>query len=127
MNEKKVILIVEDELPLSKAIEIKIKKSGLKPLRARSVAEAIDFMGSEEVDVIWLDHYLLGAEDGLDFVVKIKSNKKWENVPIFVVSNTAGHEKVSAYLNLGVEKYYTKSNVHLDKVIGDIKKTLSIN
>ncbi len=126
-EEKKVILIVEDELPLSKAIGIKIEKSGLRPLQARSVSEAIDLLKKPEgVDVIWLDHYLLGEKNGLEFVVELKSNDEWKGIPVFVVSNTAGQEKVSAYLKLGINKYYTKSDVHLDKVIEDIKQALNV-
>lgn len=75
-----------------------------------------------KVDVIWLDHYLLGKETGLDFVVWIKKQKKFNSILIFVVSNTASEDKVCAYLELGVEKYYTKSDLRLDGIIEEINK-----
>jgi hypothetical protein len=47
-------------------------------------------------------------------------------VPIFVVSNTASADKVQSYLQLGVNKYYTKADYRLDDIIKDIKTFLKI-
>lgn len=51
---------------------------------------------------------------------------KWKDVPIFVVSNTASADKVQSYLQLGVNKYYTKADYRLDDIIKDIKTFLKI-
>jgi CheY-like chemotaxis protein len=77
-----------------------------------------------KIDIIWLDHYLIGREDGLDFVAEVKNDKKWRKIPIFVVSNTASQEKLGAYMSLGVKKYYIKANYRLDDIIKDIKKSV---
>jgi len=126
MSEKKTIaLVVEDEQPLLDAIKIKLEKSGFEAVTARSVEQALNFLQDiEKIDVIWLDHYLLGKENGLDFVVKLKNDETWKKIPIFVVSNTASADKVKTYLELGVEKYYTKADYRLDDIIGDINKSL---
>jgi len=74
------------------------------------------------IDAIWLDHYLLGKETGLDFVAKIKAQDgKWKNIPIFVVSNTASSSNVHSYMRLGVSKYYVKAEHRLDEIINEIK------
>ena len=128
MSEKKtIILVIEDEQPLLDAIKIKLEKSGFEAVTARAVNQALGFLEDfPKVDVIWLDHYLLGKENGLDFVAKVKNNEKWKKIPIFVVSNTASADKVKTYLELGVEKYYTKADYRLDDIIGEIKKSLII-
>ena len=78
-----------------------------------------------KVDAIWLDHYLFGKGNGLDFVTTIKQEgSKWKNIPVFVVSNTATPEKVNSYLRLGVNKYYTKADHKLADIIGDIQEYL---
>ena len=124
--QDKVILVMEDEIPLQKAIKIKFEKSGFQVVTARKVTQALGLLKDlEKIDAIWLDHYLLGKEDGLDFVTKIKTSKKWKNIPVFVVSNTASPDKIKSYIKLGVEKYYTKSNYRLDQIIIDIKKNLN--
>lgn len=127
MENNKVILVVEDEKPLQEAIRIKLEKNEFDVVTARSVEQAINLLNElKKVDVVWLDHYLLGKEDGLDFVAQIKNTDGWKNIPIFVVSNTASEEKVEAYLALGVNKYYTKANSKLDNIICDIKKILNV-
>jgi len=119
------ILVVEDELPLLQAIQMKLEKNGFGVVTARSVKQAKMYLEElKKVDVIWLDHYLIGEESGLDFVAEIKNSKKWKSIPIFVVSNTASAEKVKTYLALGVNQYYTKSNYKLEQIIAEIKKAI---
>lgn len=126
-QQKLVVLIVEDEQPLLAVIKKKLELSGFDTISARTVNQALDYLESvDKVDVIWLDHYLIGREDGLDFVVKVKDNKQWKKIPIFVVSNTASAEKTHAYLELGISKYYTKANYNLSQIIYDIKILLGV-
>ncbi len=126
MKQKKNILVVEDELPLQKAIESKLKKNDFNVITARTAEKAEKLMQDKKnsIDVIWLDHYLLGQENGLDFVAKLKNHKSSNNIPVFVVSNTATPDKISSYIQLGISKYYTKSDNRLDNIISDIKETL---
>jgi DNA-binding response OmpR family regulator len=126
MREKKsTIMVVEDEQPLLEAIKIKLQKTGFEVVTARTVTQAVNFLNDiKKIDVIWLDHYLLGKENGLDFVAKVKNNETWKKIPIFVVSNTATADKVKTYLKLGVTKYFTKSDYRLDEIISDITKSL---
>lgn len=127
-KQKKVILVLEDEKPLLNAIQFKLKKSGFDVVTVRSVKQGQHY--AEElahIDAIWLDHYLMGKEDGLDFIAwcKEENNAKMKNVPVFVVSNTASQEKVSTYLQLGAKEFFVKSNHRLDEIIGAISKTLA--
>jgi DNA-binding response OmpR family regulator len=127
-NKNKVILVLEDERPLLEAIKLKLEKNNFEVVTARSVEQAKQYVYElEEVDGIWLDHYLIGKESGLDFVAWCKEddNTKCKNVPIFVVSNTASSDKVSTYMSLGAKKYFIKSNHRLDEIISEIKESLS--
>ena len=144
--KKRTILVIEDERPLLEVVNAKLEKSGFGVIAARSVdqvfnanleknalgiissqtiQQALEYLGDlEEVDAIWLDHNLLGKEDGLDFVKKFKANGgRWKNVPIFVVSNTGNPKTIQSYVNLGISKYYIKSNFKLDQIIKDIQSS----
>jgi DNA-binding response OmpR family regulator len=124
-NKPVIAMVVEDEQPLLEAIKIKLNKNNFEVVTARSVNQAMNFLKDiKKIDVIWLDHYLLGKENGLDFVAKVKNNETWKKIPIFVVSNTATADKVKTYLELGVTKYFTKSDYRLDEIINDISKSL---
>src|ERR1035437_2641944 len=141
-TKKKTILVVEDERPLLEVVNMRLKKNGFGVMTARSVdqvfnanlqkndlgiiaatsiKQALDYLENlEQIDAIWLDHNLLGKENGLDFVKKFKSNGgRLSTVPIFVVSNTEGSETVRSYVNFGISKYYIKSNYRLDEIIKD--------
>jgi DNA-binding response OmpR family regulator len=125
MPEKKVLL-VEDELPLLQAIEKKMVTEGLTVVKARTVLDALKLLQSDkEIASIWLDHYLLGKETGLDLVATVKAEDSvWRALPIFVVSNTASEDKVRTYLHLGVDKYFVKSNFRLDEIVQTLKEVM---
>lgn len=126
MKSERTILVVEDEKPLQEAIADKLKSEGFQVVTARTASQAIEYMETlNDVNALWLDHYLLGSEDGLSIVAHCKgADSKCKKVPIFVVSNTASADKVQAYMQLGIEKYYVKAEVRLDEVIADISKSL---
>ena len=124
-ESQKTILVLEDERPLLEAIKKKLEISGFAVLSARSVEQAIEYLKDVgDIAVIWLDHYLLGKENGLDFVTRMKGNEEWKKIPIFVVSNTASPDKMTSYIELGVDKYYTKADYRLDQIIADIQISL---
>jgi DNA-binding response OmpR family regulator len=145
---KKTILVVEDERSLLEVVNTRLEKKGFGVITARSVdqvfdanlgknglgvitassiKQALEYLENlEKIDAIWLDHNLLGREDGLDFVKKLKANRgRWKNIPIFVVSNTDSSVIIKSYVNLGISKYYVKSNHKLDEIIKDINSSLS--
>jgi DNA-binding response OmpR family regulator len=126
-NLNKTILIVEDEKPLLDAISDKLVSSEFDILTARTVEQAKNHvLDVEKIDAIWLDHYLLGKESGLDFVAWCREeDAKCKVIPIFVVTNTAGIDKKTTYLELGASEYFIKADHRLDDIITRIKKRLS--
>lgn len=123
----KTVLVVEDEQSLIKIISKKLEINGFDSVSARTVDQALNYLKEMKIDAVWLDHYLLGKKSGLDLIIEIKKKEenKIKDIPIFVVSNTASSKKVKTYLNLGAEKYYTKSNHKLDDIIKDIKEHIN--
>ena len=118
------ILVIEDELPLQDAIRIKLENNGLRVITAHSVKQALSYVDEvATIDVIWLDHYLIGQENGLSFVAQLKAEESpYKNIPIFVVSNSIGADKITSYIRLGVNKYYTKTEFTLAGIVEDIKE-----
>lgn len=146
-KKQRTILVIEDERPLLEAINAKLEKNGFKVIAARSVEQAfnaklekgdvdvvtvesieraLEYLESlEHVDAIWLDHHLLGSEDGLDFVKKFKANGgRWNKIPVFVVSNAASPQTIRSYMQAGVSKYFVKSDHGLEEIIKDIESFL---
>jgi len=122
----KTILLFEDDHVLLTAIEHQLLMRGFNVLAVRTVEEGLSHLeGSTPIDAVWLDHYLLGKQNGLDLVVRLKEGEGTKNIPIFVVSNSAGSEHMASYLRLGVSQYYTKADYDLSQIIDDIVYTLT--
>ena len=96
---------------------------------ATSAQEAMDALSAakEGVDAVWLDHYLLNNETGMDFLRKMKAEDKYKQLPVFVVSNSVDDRKVNSYYLMGIEKYYIKAENSLDTIIDDINNHFTTN
>lgn len=124
-DQKRTILILEDERQLAKAVHDAFAMRGFEPTVVSNVDDGVKHLQNvKHVDVIWLDHYLLGAGNGLDFVVTLKNNNEWKGIPIFVVSNTASTTNIRSYIELGVSNYYTKADYDIHQIIDDIEYSL---
>lgn len=144
--QQKTILVIEDERPLLRVIQEKLEKEGIRVLASRNVERAfstdlekdikgeisissieralkhLDELGM--VDAVWLDHNLLGSENGVDFVTRLKANGgHWSHIPIFVVSNASDEALVRSYHALGVDRYYVKAEHKLEDIISDIQES----
>lgn len=140
----RTVLVIEDERPLLAIIQAKLEKKGIATITSRSVERAFSVeieknagkhisMSSialalahlenlEKVDAVWLDHNLLGSDNGIDFVTKLKANGgHWKKIPIFVVSNTSDPELVKQYKKLKVHNYYVKAEHTLESIVSEIE------
>ncbi len=125
IEKKKTILVVEDEKQLASAVREALTSNNFNVITVDSADRALEQLKNlEKVDAIWLDHYLMGASNGLDFVIEIKSHPVWSTIPVFIVSNTASQQNVHSYIRLGVTNYYTKADYDIGQIINDLKYTL---
>lgn len=122
------ILLIEDEMPLMRAVQSKLRNSGYEAITARTVDQALGYIKDGiAIKAIWLDHFLLGNKTGIDFLGEIKNHKEYKKVPVFVVANTGGPDTQHSYLQLGVAKYYVKSNHRLDEIIQEVSNSINKN
>ena len=98
------VLIVEDDLPLRRALSTNLTARGYDVDVAGSGEEALANAARVHPDVVILDLGLPGM-DGIDVV---KGIRDWSRVPIVVLSaRDAEHAKVAA-LDAGADDYVTK-------------------
>jgi CheY-like chemotaxis protein len=118
-QDQPTIMVVEDETLLLQAITKKLKLSGLDVVSCASGQQALDYLESMDEKLpsaVWLDYYLKDM-NGLAFMQTVKTNPKWSNIPVVVVSNSASPEKVTNMLALGARKYILKAEYRLDEII----------
>ena len=104
MNDKKSILIVEDDKYIVNFISMTLKEEGYRYYIAKSVKEAISLFYANQPDMLLLD---LGLPDGEGLDV-VKNIREISNTPIIVVSaRQEEREKIEA-LDAGADDYVTK-------------------
>ena len=98
------ILVVEDEKNIRSFMQTVLVSNGYAVLTAKTGEEALMMLSSYCPDLVLLD---LGLPD-MDGQVMIENVRKWNQVPIIVVSaRSHEREKVRA-LDLGADDYVTK-------------------
>lgn len=104
MNNKAIILIIEDEHRISSFMNTVLSVNDYHVITATNGKEALALVTSHCPDAILLD---LGLPD-MDGTLLIKTIREWSAIPIIVVS-ARDHEKdkVEA-LDLGADDYITK-------------------
>lgn len=115
-------LIVEDEPSLLLAIQKKLHEAGFEVVAARDGEEALSALEQSErvPNLIWLDYYL-PKMNGIEFLSAVKKQPRLRDIPVIVVSNTAGPEKVSSLLAMGADRYFVKAEQRLTDIISEAK------
>ena len=104
MENKKTILIVDDEKPIVDILVYNLEKEGYNTLEANDGLTAVEIALTKKPDLILLD-IMLPKMDGLTVCKKIRSSL---NVPILML--TAKDEEIDKILGLelGADDYITK-------------------
>lgn len=104
MNEKKTILVVEDDKYIVNFMTMTFKEEGYGYYVVKSVKEAVSLFYANQPDMIILD---LGLPDG-DGIKVVENVRERSNTPIIVVSARQEElEKIQA-LDAGADDYVTK-------------------
>jgi DNA-binding response OmpR family regulator len=119
---QKTILVVDDEKPLAKALELKLAKSGFTVKVAFNGEEAIAILTKENIDLVLLD-LVMPKVDG--FAVLTEMKKLDKHIPIIVTSNLSQEEDVKKAKELGALDYLVKSDTSLSFIVNYIQTALN--
>lgn len=101
---KPLVLVVEDDIAISKLISTTLETHNYKYIAARNGEEAIIETASHNPDVMLLD---LGLPDmdGVDVIRKVRG---WSKLPIIVISARSEETDKIEALDAGADDYLTK-------------------
>lgn len=118
-----VVLLIEDEAALQEAAKLKLERAGLRCVVVSTAEEGLLFLGHERPGLIWLD-LLLPGMGGFAFLQRLRENQSWKEIPVMIVSVSAGPEKIHRAFELNVVDYLVKSEYKLADIVGRVQDFL---
>ena len=101
---KEEILVIDDEAPIRKLLEITLQNNGYKVLQASTAKDGLLTAANHPPDLILLD---IGLPDENGQIV-LKKFREWYNKPIIILSVLKDEENIVKALDNGANDYLTK-------------------
>lgn len=121
---KKTILIIEDELPMLKALSDKFTLEGFEILEAKDGEEGLKTATSKKPDLIILDIFM-PVMDGKTMFEKLRQNAWGKTVPVIILTNLNPDDKtLDELMKNGPSYYFIKSKWKLEELVSKVKKEL---
>lgn len=117
----KSILIVEDERPLSHALEMKLKAQGFTTKVVMNGHDALAELANGKYDMVLLD-LIMPIMDGFGVLEEMKNKKL--NVPVIVLSNLGQDEDRTKTKALGAVDYFVKSNTPIAEILERVRAAI---
>lgn len=124
MNEnKKKILVVEDDEHISRIYGMKFSKEGYATTFVTNGDDAIEKITAEKPNLIVLD-LMVPKKDGFMVLEEIKKNPELATIPVLVLSNLGQQTDKDRAISLGANEYMVKVNYSMQEVVDKAKSYL---
>lgn len=120
MENKKKVVVVEDDEHISKVYEIKLTKEDITTMVARDGEEAVTMITAEKPDLIILD-LMIPKKDGFGVLEEIKKNPNLAKIPVIILSNLGQKKDQDRALGLGANEYLVKMDYSIQEIIDKVK------
>jgi DNA-binding response OmpR family regulator len=124
-ENKKTILIVEDDSMLRNILVEKLTKENFIVLEGKDGEEGLAQALKHHPDLILLD-VLMPKMDGVTMLKKLREDKKSVATPVILLTNVGYGSQIDEALRHGVQDFMVKTNWKLDDVVAKIKQKLAI-
>ena len=124
-QDKKMIMVVEDDIFISDIYDVKLKDAGYDVIMANNGREAIDKLESGvHPDLILLD-IVMPYMDGFDVFEAINRREEWKGIPIVLLTNLSQKEDVDRGITLGAKDFLIKSHFTPTEVLAKVQKYIA--
>lgn len=113
----KTVLVIEDEKPLARALELKLRSIGYEVIVTHNGRDGVVAAGKTAIDIVLLD-LVLPVMDGFQVLARLKQLQK--PPVVFVLSNLSQAEDEQRVLAMGAKKYFVKSDTPLAEIIKEV-------
>ena len=122
--QKPKILLVEDDLFLIRAYQIKLENEGFELIIAKDATEGMEKVRNVHPDLVLLD-IMLPRGSGFEILEVVKKDEALQHIPVIILSNLGQQQDIDRGLTLGAVTYLIKTDVKLEDVVKTIKKYLT--
>jgi two-component system, OmpR family, alkaline phosphatase synthesis response regulator PhoP len=96
MNEKKRILVVDDEPDFAAIVQENLKKEGFEVEVAYNGVEGLEKVKANPPDAIVLD-VMMPEKDGYSVCKELKADEKYVDIPVILLTAVASHVTSTRY------------------------------
>ncbi len=115
------VLIIDDERPLARALELKLKASGFDVQVVTDGQMGLDLLIQTDYDLVLLD-LIMPKMDGFKILEELHS--KGKKTKVIVLSNLSQTEDMQRVKALGAADYFVKANTSLVTIVERVTKIL---
>ena len=96
MNNKKRILVVDDEPDFCTIVQVQLEKEGFEVELAYNGEEGLEKIRTNPPDVIVLD-VMMPGKDGYEVCKELKADEKYADIPVILLTAVASHVTSTRY------------------------------
>jgi len=123
MENKKVILVVDDELDFLKMIRMRLETSGYAVITAINGKEALEKVRDYKLDAVLLD-VLMPGMNGLEVLKKIRQDNK--DIPVFIITAFSTEDRFELAEKFSASGFIVKTS-DLKKEVDNITSFLRLS
>ena len=117
----KKILIIEDEKPMAKALELKLSHAGFEAKAVFNGEDGVNELSNNVYDLVLLD-LVMPKMDGFSVLREIQ--KMNITTPVIVLSNLSQEADEEKVRELGAQDFFIKSNTPINFIIEKVTNIL---
>ena len=107
MTSDYAILVVYDEVPFTEIMAEILRSYGLQTKVAHSAREALGLMSDGVPQLLILD-VMMPEIDGLTLMGQVKSNTRWDGIPVVIASASVLPDQQAAAFTAGADVFLKK-------------------
>jgi two-component system, OmpR family, alkaline phosphatase synthesis response regulator PhoP len=128
MNEKKTVLVVDDEPDFAAIVQTNLEKEGFQVEVAYNGDEGLEKVYASPPDAIVLD-IMMPGKDGYQVCKELKADDKYADIPVILLTAVASHVTSTRYshadgMSTEADDYIAKP-ASAEEITESIKRLLS--
>lgn len=123
-NDKKSILVIDDEASVTRALSDKLSRAGFSVLMARDGEQGLKAALEKRPDLILLD-IIMPKMDGMTMLSKLREDERGKTIPVIILTNLNADDAVTRGVVRDTPAYYlVKTDWTIEQVVEKVRERL---